>query len=154
MGYFRQSEEMVTFLLSKGAVVDTEDDDERNLLMLASHWGYVDIVDLLLEHMGGKGLNFTDERGGTALHWAARGGHRETGYALLLAGADPNIKDDRGRTPRAYALARDDDGNNLFDVSMGAEIVKVLCNLSQYGATLLQSSPNRHFIRIGNDICV
>ena len=43
--------------------------------------------------------------GRTALHWAAYNGHHKMAIALVLRGADPNIKDKNGKTPYDLAVA-------------------------------------------------
>jgi ankyrin repeat protein len=61
---------------------------------------------LLLEHMGGQGLDTKDDAGKTALHHAASWGHDEVVSLLLAKGADPNITALDGRTALACASYR------------------------------------------------
>lgn len=72
--------------------------------MAAASGHHEDVVRILLQHMGGRGLDAADKNGRTALHLAARGGV-EPGVvrALLRAGADASVTDCAGKTPRARA---------------------------------------------------
>jgi ankyrin repeat protein len=98
-------EDMVAFLLSKGANATIQDDEGRTPLMQASIEGHMEVARLLLEHMGGQGLNTTDNEGRTALHYAAYEGYDEAVSLLLAKGADPNITDLDGSTALACACA-------------------------------------------------
>jgi ankyrin repeat protein len=53
--------------------------------------------------MGTQGLDERDNLGCTALHCAAQEGHKKVLKLLLLAGADPMIANNEGRTPRRVA---------------------------------------------------
>jgi ankyrin repeat protein len=53
--------------------------------------------------MGTQGLDERDNLGCTALHCAAQKGHKKVVKLLLLAGADPTIMNNEGRTPRGVA---------------------------------------------------
>jgi ankyrin repeat protein len=99
-------EDMVAFLLSKGANATIASDEGLTPLMEASSEGHVGVARLLLEHMGGQGLNTTDNEGMTALHHAAFGRLQELVNFLLAKGADPNTIDLDGRTALAFACYR------------------------------------------------
>jgi ankyrin repeat protein len=113
-------EEMVAFLLSQGAQVDIRAMDNETHLMAAAFHTHVGVVKMLLQHMGGQGLNQTDREGRTALYNAAiRRGGEEVIRILLLAGADPSIANNGGRTPLACAqLMRHGGSVAVFEVSM------------------------------------
>jgi ankyrin repeat protein len=96
-------EDMVAFVLSKGATADIQDEHGMTPLMQASIKGYVGMARMLLEHMGGKGLDTTDNEGLTALHHAASWGYDDMVSLLLAKGADPNITALNGRTALACA---------------------------------------------------
>jgi ankyrin repeat protein len=102
------NEEVVALLLDKGAQANSRDQRGRTPLMPACCWGHLGLVKMLVQHIGHPGL---DEKelldGWTALHYAARDGRVEVVRCLLLAGADPTITDDEGRTPRALAKGND-----------------------------------------------
>lgn len=76
--------EMVQFLLKRGA----------------------DIDEIGIHHPTDRRY---DERMGSALHQAIRKGHNELLSLLLKEGADVRLRDTKGRTPLALALAEGDD---------------------------------------------
>lgn len=105
-------EEMVRFLLSKGALI-SEDCHHITALHKAAKWGNAAIVKLLVEHKGiHTWINHQSPShcgGHTALHYAVRyqGGTEdrvEVLRILLEKGADASIKDTHGKTAFDYAL--------------------------------------------------
>ena len=66
--------------------------------------GRVEIVHAFLEK--GASENARDEKGGSALHWAAGRGDVKVAELLLARGADPGAQDGSGRTPLDVAEAR------------------------------------------------
>jgi ankyrin repeat protein len=99
-------EDMVAFLLSKGASATITSDEGLTPPMQALIAGHVGVARLLLEHMGGQGSDTTDNAGMTALHHAALQGHDDMVSFLLAKGADPNITDPDGWTALACASYR------------------------------------------------
>jgi ankyrin repeat protein len=102
------NKELVAFLLSKGAQASTKDTHKQETpLMLACSGGRLDMVQVLLKHTGGLHVSERNSEGRTALHLAAtssaNGLSSDMVRALLLAGADPSITDNEGRTPRQAA---------------------------------------------------
>jgi ankyrin repeat protein len=94
-------EEIVAFLLSKGAQANSSRRGGVTPLMGACGTGSLGVVRLLVQHTGAQGLNARDtDRGWTALHWAASGGQEGVMRYLLLSGADPTIKDNEGKGPQ------------------------------------------------------
>ncbi|MDQ7055528.1 MAG: ankyrin repeat domain-containing protein [Persephonella sp.] len=71
--------------------------DPNNMLIVASQLGDIDRVRLAIAK--GADVNYQDEKGGTALHWAVFYGHKDIVKLLLMQGADPLIKDRNGITP-------------------------------------------------------
>jgi ankyrin repeat protein len=102
-------ENVVKFLLSKGANANARDICGMTPLIRACLEGRLGAARVLAHHMGVQGLQDRDQDGGTALHSAAREQHEEVIRFLLLSGADPSIRDDQGRTPEADAMASYED---------------------------------------------
>jgi hypothetical protein len=98
------NEEVVAFLLQQGAQANRRTMNGHTPLMWAARHSDSVIMEMLVKHLGGQGL---DDKDGTAewtpLHNAADWGEQEAVRVLLLAGADPSIVDNEGRTPRAVA---------------------------------------------------
>jgi ankyrin repeat protein len=104
-------EGVVALLLKHGAQANSRDDYNYTPLICASARGHLVVVKILAHHLGGQGLDETDDdeddevvyedqEGNTALHCAAFWGHDQVVRFLLLAGADPTIMDNAGKTPR------------------------------------------------------
>lgn len=96
-------EELLSLLLSSGADVSRAGELGMRPLMVASKKGYIGVLRLFLQRLAGRGLDWTDNRGQTALWWACHEGHAAEVRALLLAGADHTIVDSGGQTPRQIA---------------------------------------------------
>jgi ankyrin repeat protein len=106
--------EVVAFLLCNGAQASTRDNDNVTPLMSACDDGHLDVVRMLVQHTGWGGLDARDEiHGWTALHRAAFWGRAEV-VRFLLAGADPTITDNKGRT--AHELAQEDEEEEYVDM--------------------------------------
>lgn len=112
-------EEMVAFLLSQGAQTSGSNDFGLTPLLWACLRGHLGVLRLLLQHNGGQGLEERDVRGLTGLQLAVRSGEPDVVRFLLLAGADPSVRDNQGRTPRAVAemMTHAPDCLPVFDVS-------------------------------------
>ena len=66
------------------------------MLLTGAKTGNIELVQLAIAK--GAYLNTTDEKGGTALHWAVYYNHKEVVEFLLMQGADPTVKDKNGIT--------------------------------------------------------
>lgn len=111
--------------------VDAVDSDGRTALHFVSGLGSHACVTLLATY--GAGVNKKDVTGGglTPLHMAAGYARPDATRALLEAGADPEVEDDKGRTPLDLAreiLAVTPKGNLMqFGRRLGLEnVVKIL----------------------------
>jgi ankyrin repeat protein len=98
-------EEVAALLIGMGAQANSRDAFSKTPLMVACEKGHMGVVRMLTQHMGGEGLKEKHANGRTVLHWAVEKGYHEAVRFLLVAGADPTITDNGGRTPRALAEA-------------------------------------------------
>jgi cytohesin len=96
-------EDLVDYLLRNGLTPSMRDDRGETALMCGARNPSVKVMWRLLGHMGGQGLDERDDDGKTALHWAVCRNQPENVRALLVAGADPTIVDNDGKTPRQWA---------------------------------------------------
>lgn len=95
---------IVSLLLRHGAQAEAIDSYCRTPLMWACENGRLAVARVLWHSMGGRGLDRRDADRRTALHHAAGGWKAEEVVRfLLLAGADPSITENGGRTPREVA---------------------------------------------------
>lgn len=76
--------------LKSGVPVDSTDRHGQTALMLASHGGYLDLVECLLRH--DANMNITAKYGLSALMLAIVAGHEPIAQALVRAGADVTIR--------------------------------------------------------------
>ncbi|WP_051654723.1 ankyrin repeat domain-containing protein [Persephonella sp. IF05-L8] len=74
-----------------------DNSNPNDMLLTAAQLGDIDRVRLAIAK--GANLNYQDENGGTALHWAVFYGYKDIVQLLLMHGADPLIKDKDGITP-------------------------------------------------------
>lgn len=91
----------VEFLLKHGANVNvlerTFSRDALNPIHLASEYGPIEIVKLLLDH--GADVNTKTSFNATPLHFAAQGKYISIAKLLIDRGAQVDAKDNAGRTP-------------------------------------------------------
>jgi len=78
--------------------VNMVDEDQETPLHVAADEGYYQVVQLLVKE-GKINVNRRDVDGDTALHEAADEGHLAIVKFLVENGADPSIKNKKGRTP-------------------------------------------------------
>ncbi|XP_043713158.1 signal recognition particle 43 kDa protein, chloroplastic [Telopea speciosissima] len=116
--------------LSDGRDIDAVDSDGRTALLFVAGLGSEGCVRLLAQ--AGANLNHRENSGGlTALHMAAGYVKPGVAQALLELGADPEVEDERGRTPLDLArevLKATPKGNPIqFARRIGLEkVIKVI----------------------------
>jgi ankyrin repeat protein len=99
--------ELVRAMLQHGADADAKDRDGETPLMYAARYQNQKTLDALLKH--GVNVNATSDYIRSPLTCAVLSSHSSNDAAkniilrLLAHGADPNLADDRGRTPLDYA---------------------------------------------------
>ncbi len=77
--------------------------DFEKLIDAAQRGNLTEVKAILLR--GAQLINQRDDRGATALHYAALGGHREAAQALVEQGADINCRDgEYSATPAGWAI--------------------------------------------------
>lgn len=81
--------------------IGTEVPQNPTRLMLASHFGHVDLVKHLIRD--GENLDAQDEHGRTSLSWSAMAGFEAVATLLIEQGADLESKDYCHRTPLSLA---------------------------------------------------
>lgn len=101
---------------------------DQNPLMIAAHLGDTGAIFALLEY--NASLNSQDTIGDTALHKAIKNGYDEAAKALIRAGADLQIENDRFDTPleTADSLGRKEIGDflrGLVNLELGAPTIAV-----------------------------
>jgi RNA polymerase sigma factor (sigma-70 family) len=72
---------------------------------IAAQMGQVSLLEAML--VDGMDVNEPDVMGRTLLHWAVENDHLEAVALLLQNGADPDLRDHEGRSPRQLARASD-----------------------------------------------
>lgn len=112
--------ELAEFLIKKGADVSAKNDVDMTPLHIAQN---TSIIEVLIRY--GADINAKAHFGWTPLLVQAQeseeSGALETIEALLKAGADPNMVDDRGHTALAFAVSRQEDDKILLLRHYGAE---------------------------------
>jgi serine/threonine-protein phosphatase 6 regulatory ankyrin repeat subunit B len=94
---------IVDLLLRHGANIDACSESGCSSLVLASRYGHLDTVNLLLDRK--VKVNVQNFLLNTALIYASRKGHQEIVVSLLSNGSDPNIKGQNGQTALIEASA-------------------------------------------------
>ncbi|KAK3381218.1 ankyrin repeat-containing domain protein [Podospora didyma] len=96
--------ELLEAFVSNGADVNAEDDESVRPLQMASVWGELENLKILLRP-GVEEIDDTDNDGNTALHQATINKHAACVRLLAEAGADPNLSNKRGRAGIHHAAA-------------------------------------------------
>ncbi len=93
LAVINENVEMVKILLNKGADVNAQDKDGNTLLHLLNREN-LEIAKLLIKH--GFKINKKNNKGETPLFTIVRSGNKKLIEFLILSGADPFIKNNKG----------------------------------------------------------
>jgi ankyrin repeat protein len=96
--------DMVVYLISKGAEIDSKANDNATPLLHACSKGYYDIAEYLIKN--GATVNLIDRDGESPLSAAAYSGNLEIVKLLLDNGADIHLKNSKDKTPIDMALEK------------------------------------------------
>jgi len=103
--------EIAQLLIDAKANLNIENKEGETPLYLAAGYNYIEITQLLIKE--GVNLNHQNkEDGNTALHMVAKKNNRKIALILINAGADVNIKNNKGET--AVALAKTPEIKTVF----------------------------------------
>tara|TARA_B100000161_G_C33546147_1_gene413147 strand:+ start:494 stop:1612 length:1119 start_codon:yes stop_codon:yes gene_type:complete len=91
-------EELFDYLIEKGFSVSDEVKNGSNILHVAAYLGRFTFIHKIIEKDSSL-LNLRSYSGKTPLYYACENGFYLATFALLKAGANPNIADNYGRTP-------------------------------------------------------
>ncbi len=133
----KREEEIIRLLIQHGAQIDALDKNSDPPLNIAVRGGREDFCRLLIEN--GVDVN-TVNRGYAPLHWAARFGYWQAAKALILGGANINVKTLKGETPLSLAKERKFETYNEEkrkgdkDFAKGADYNKTIQVLKEHGA--------------------
>ncbi len=94
---------MAQWLIEAGANINAPDVYQFTPLMRAVDNQHADTAQVLLE-LGGADVDFADESGNTALHFAVANNQLDVVNLLLNSGADPQHKNRDGITPADLAV--------------------------------------------------
>ncbi|XP_065677448.1 uncharacterized protein LOC101237623 isoform X1 [Hydra vulgaris] len=89
-------------LINKNAPIDIGDNQEKTPLHLASEFGHLHCVKLLISTSPGE-VNATDARGMTPLHLAVLNDHRDVIKLLIVSGANVYLRDNLDWSSLDYA---------------------------------------------------
>ncbi len=101
---FFGQQEMVAYLLEKGADVNLLNDLQRNAAIFAIAGQHKDILEYLIKQ--GVSIHHTDDVDRNALHWCAIQGNAILAAQLVEKGADMHAVDNEKKTPLHWAARR------------------------------------------------
>jgi ankyrin repeat protein len=99
---------MVADLLRMGASALAKDRDGNTPLHLGARGGHIEVVKVLLDFSRDLAavVNAVNKQNETPIHEVAGRGHKDVVETLLFYGADPSLKDSRGRTALDVAMGK------------------------------------------------
>lgn len=120
------------YYIEQGVDLNQCNDEDISPLMLATYYGYFDMVVLL--HRAGADINQENHNGYTALLYAVFCNHKRIIEFLVEHGADINHANRTGWTALMYASMLDDKGNMAhYLIEHGADI----CAKTDQGLTVV-----------------
>ena len=109
---FTGQEDVVEFLIAKGADVNAKDERGLTALRRACGKGHQEVVSLLIA--SGADVNAKYPDGRTPLHRAAEKGYKEVVELLIANGADVDVKTEKGQT--AMSLAKKEGHSEIVEL--------------------------------------
>lgn len=106
-------------MIRRGADVNARDRNGVTPLVLAVNLGFVEGVELLVEYRAR--VDDSNDAGETPLISAVHRRHTELARLLLKAGADPDRKDNSGRSARDYASVDSSGAQMLAEIAAHAK---------------------------------
>jgi len=114
---------------------DEQDDSNWTTLFWAVGGNHLDIIKELLLHHSLINVNRTDERGRTAISWAAGEGFLASlRHLLTLQDVDPNIEDSKHRSALSWAAGNGQAGaiKLLMKTNESTNRARALTDVMQY----------------------
>jgi len=115
----RRDEQWLRYLIGKGANVNPRDNRGATPLQIASAMGWTPGVAILVE--SGARVDDATDTGETALISAVHLRDIQMMRLLLKAGADPDRKDNSGRSARDYALIEGENSSVMAEIRANAK---------------------------------
>ena len=109
----------MSYLIGKGANVNLRDARGVTPLQLASNLGFIEGIELLVESKAR--IDEANDAGETPLISAVHRRNIAMARILLKAGADPDRKDNSGRSARDYATLDNAGGSMLAEIQANAK---------------------------------
>ena len=126
------SKDVLQSIIAKGADVNATSKGNGTPLMLASWYGQVDAIKVLLS--AGADQTIKDANGYTWIHYAVRGGcSKEVLQSIIDHGADVNVTNEEGDTP--LMLARKNENEDAINVLLSTGANRSRTFKDAYGDT-------------------
>ncbi|XP_067942720.1 E3 ubiquitin-protein ligase HECTD1-like [Watersipora subatra] len=126
----KDTEALIEAIDSGSFEVNFMDDVGQTLLNWASAFGTQEMVEFLCE----RGADVNRGQRSSSLHYAACFGRPKIVKTLLQSGANPDLRDEDGKTPLDKARERNDEGHR--------EVIAILQSPGEYMVSLERSKPS------------
>jgi len=135
--------EMAKILITHGVNVNNIDNKNRNILYDALSYGDQGFVQYLL-NLEGLELNLLDEDGNSIMHHVEVIKDDDVAKKLLIAGADPTLKNKNGESFLLTTALRGEAGEGLIDIALehGADVNSPTANDNTILMELIALSSN------------